>query len=227
MYTDRELEHLVLRWQSGKAGWALTQPRIRQFSLPKDYFNCTHLIEGGRWLIFATLYGSVKYQDLNASGDVSDSVTLVPTLFDEEIIVNTRLCVDMDPDAEYLTFNLGIMTSPRRQRDHPEFPNPPRFARWIQVIRVTSDVDENGEVTGLRAECLARFREEYLCGCDSFTLRGHYVAYSLYTFEPTPILNDGESVAIVDWTLVHSTSLAYPRKLICRRRAEVSHMSFI
>ena len=148
LYTNRELEHLVLRWQSGKAGWALTQPRIRQFSSPKDYFGCTHLIEGGRWLLFATLYGSVRYQDLNALDNVSSSVTLVPTLFDEEIIVNTRLCIDIDLYAEYLTFNLGIMTSPRRTSEHPKFPNPPRFARWIQVIRVTSDMDENGQVVG-------------------------------------------------------------------------------
>src|SRR5258708_8677769 len=76
--------------------------------------------------------------------------------------------------------------------------------------------------TGLRAERLACFREEYMCGCESFTLRGRHVAYSLYSFEMSSTLGEGENIAIVDWTLPDSTSLSYPRRLIWRRRARVS-----
>jgi len=106
----------------------------------------------------------------------------------------------------------------------PDYPNPPRYARWIEVCRVTTYWDDNGQVKGLRAERLACFREEYLSGCDSFTLRGRYVAYSLYSFEPRSTVGDGQTIAIVDWASAGSTSLTYPRRLIWRIRANVSSL---
>jgi hypothetical protein len=110
----------------------------------------------------------------------------------------------MDADAEYLTFNLGIVIELDSRG-------------WIQVIRVSSDVDENEQVSGLRTEGLACFREEHLDDCLSSTIRGRYVAYSMYPCG---------SIIIVDWTLADSTSLVYPRRIIGDRRAEVSSLSF-
>ena len=223
LYTDRELEHLVLRWQSGRAGCARPQPKQREFSIPETYLQNVHLVEGGRWLLFGARDGSVKYYDLNALGETSEPVTLVPTLFDKDANTVILLSVDLDPDAEYLAFNLGIMTCrvPPLGGD-PDYPNPPSYARWIQVSRVTSHWDENGRVKGLRAERLACFREEYMCGCTSFALGGRYVAYSLYSYQSSTNVGEGQNIAIVDWTLADPTSLSYPRRLIWRCRVQVS-----
>jgi len=66
------------------------------------------------------------------------------------------LSIDLDPDAEYTTFNLGIMSW--RALPLEDDLDYPRYARWIDVSRVTSYWDENGRVLGLRAERLACFR---------------------------------------------------------------------
>ena len=228
LYTYRELEYLILRWHSGTAGRALTQPRELALSIPEDYMQSIHLLQGGRWLLFGARDGSVKYHDLNSPGKTAEAVILVPSHFDQDANTIVRLSVDPDPDAEFTTFNLGAMTwrVPSIDGD-PDYPNPPRYTRWIEVSRVTSYWDENGRVKGLRAERLACFREEYLCGCDSFILGGQYVAYSMYSFEQMSGLGEGENIAIIDWTLADSTSLSYPRRLIWRRRTKVSHMCLI
>ena len=223
LYTDRELEHLILRWQSGKAIRASTQPKEVPLSIPEDYLQSVHLLPGGRWLLFGARDGSVKYHDLNSLRETSEAVTLVPSQFDQDANTIVLISVDMDPDAGYMSFNLGIMKwrVPPLDGD-PDYPNFPRYARWIEVSRITSYWDENGQVKGFRSERLACFREEYLCGYESFTLRGRHVAYSLYSFEMSSSLGDGDNIAIVDWTLPDSTSLYYPRRLIWRCRAPVS-----
>jgi len=223
LYTDRELEYLILRWQSGKDGHVLVQPKKLPLSIPEDYMQSAQLLPGGRWLLFGARDGSVEYHDLNSPCEISLAVTLVPSQFDQNANAIVLLSVDMDPDAEYMTFNLGIMKW-RLLPFHgdPDYPNFPRYARWIEVSRVTTYWDEDGQVKGLRAERLACFREEYLCGYESFTLRGRHVAYSLYSFEMSITLGEGDNIAIVDWTLVDSTSLSYPRRFIWRRRARVS-----
>ena len=49
------------------------------------------------------------------------------------------------------------------------------------------------------------------------------MAYSrLYAFEQSPTIGDDENIAIVDWTLTVPTSVSYSRRLIWRRRGEVS-----
>jgi len=223
LYTDRELEYFILRWQSGRAGVrALMQPKERALSIPETYLQSAHLLPGGRWLLFGARDGSVKYYDLNSLGEISEAVTLVPSHFEQGANTLVRLSVDMDHDAAYLTFNLGVMNWRLPPLDDdPDYPNFPHYARWIEVSRITSYWDENGQVQGLRAERLACFHEEYLCGYESFTLRGRHVAYSLYSFEMSTSLGDGDNIAIVDWTLPDSTSLSYPRKLIWRCRASV------
>ena len=225
LYTDLELEYLILRWQSSRADVrTLSQPKELPLSIPEDYSQSVHLLPGGRWLLFGTHDGSVKYHDLNSHREISEAVTLVPSQFDQDANTTVLLSVDMDPDAEYMTFNLGIMKWRLFPLSgDPAYPDFPHYARWIEVSRITSYWDENGRVEGLRAERLACFHEEYPCGYDSFTLRGRHVAYSLYSFEMGPSLGDGENVAIVDWTLPDSTSLSYPRRFIWRRRAKVSY----
>jgi hypothetical protein len=231
LYTDRELEHLVLRWQKAKLCWALSQykniPIQQRFVSPEKAHNCVHLVEGGRWLLVGTDSGSVICYDLNSS-TIEPSI-LIPTpfdaetAFDEDEDTEILLSVDMDLEAEYLKFNLGIIT--RRMPDIDSDSSRPHYFRWIQVWRVTSDVDMNGEVQGLRAERLAYFPEEHRNRCDSFRLRNQHVAYALQTKYEYSDIRDGPCIIIVDWALCDSTSLVYPRKVIWRIVAEVSSTS--
>lgn len=105
------------------------------------------------------------------------------------------LAVDLDPDAEYLTFNLAFMTCLVNMKRDTELIRP-QDVRWVELNRVTPYWDENGNVNGLRADRLPGLREEHLCYCDSITLRGYYVAYSLRSFEMST-LHDGKTI---DWT---------------------------
>jgi hypothetical protein len=118
LYTDRELEHLVLRWQKAKLCWTLSQykniPIQRRFVSPEQAHKCVHLVEGGRWFLVGTNSGSILCHDLNASS-IEPSI-LIPTPFDAEVAFDEYedtemlLSVDMDLEAEYLKFNLGIIT---------------------------------------------------------------------------------------------------------------------
>ena len=213
------MEYLILRWQSAKVRYPL-KPKRRDFSITNRSLQGSHLLEGGRWLIFAALDGSVKYYDFHSQSESLDPVTLLPTRFNKDSITFNLLAVDLDSDAEYLTFNLASMTRLVNVKRKTELDRP-QDARWIEVNRVTPYWDENGNVMGLRADRLACFREEYLCRCDSFTLRGRCVAYSLRGFERISGFH-GEPIVIVDWTLADPTSLIYPRRLIWRRYVKVS-----
>ena len=49
-----------------------------------------------------------------------------------------------------------------------------------------------------------------MCGCHSFTLRGCYIAYLLYSFEQRSPIGEGRNIVMVDCTLADTTSLMYP-----------------
>ena len=202
------MEYLILRWQSGEAAYPL-KAKQRDFSITEPHPQSLHLIDGGRWLLFTTLDGSVKYYDLNSRGKSLDAITLLPTQFDKDAYTFTLLAVDLDPDAEYLTFNLASVTCLVYR--NPGYLNTSQPTRWIEVNRVTSYWDENGDIKGLRAEPLAFFREENLYQCDSFTIRGRFFAY---TFRA--------GIVIVDWTSADPTSLVYPRRVIWQSSVTVS-----
>lgn len=219
-HTSRELEHLVLRWKSVKAGWAanrLTEPipGQRLFSVSEQSASyvspCAYLVEGGRWLLVGSDLGAVQYYDLNA---VNISATaLIPPPFDGRAEV--WISVDMDSVAESLKFNLGILTRRRPNTNDPAYPHSPCYARWIQVWQVTTEVDSLGRVKGLTSELQSSFREEYEPICFSFRLRGQYIAYSLfYSDLQVGPMNHGHRVIVVDWTTHNSTSLNYTRKSI-------------
>jgi hypothetical protein len=80
---------------------------------PENAHNCVHLVEGGRWLLVGTDSGSVICYNLDASA-IEPSI-LIPTPFDEETAFDEDddteilLSVDMDLEAEYLKFNIGII----------------------------------------------------------------------------------------------------------------------
>jgi hypothetical protein len=231
-HTSRDLELLVLRWKSVKAGWAANRsttpiPRQRLFSISEQsapYVSpCLYLVEGGRWLLVGTRFGAVQYYDLNAVN--ISAITLIPSLFDG--LAEIWLSADMDSVAESLVFHLGVLTRRRPNTNDPAYPHSPRYARWIQVWQITTEVGSNGCVRGLTSELKSSFCEEYEPTCFSFRLRGRYVAYSLfYSDLQVGPLNHGHRVIIVDWTTSNSTSLNYTRKSISTK-ASVSDPSYL
>jgi hypothetical protein len=199
LYTGRELEHLILRWQKARACWILTRyqdiPILRQFSSPQKSPNCVHLVEGGRWLLVGMTSGSVVYYDLNSPKIVP--VTLVPMPFDYEEPTEILLSVDMDLDSEYLKFNLGIITRRMPDGTNLEPTQSPRYFRFIQIWQVTSNVDsKTGEAQGLQAEQLACFPEEHRNYCASFRIRGRHVAYTLITYYQFSDFRDGPCASL-------------------------------
>jgi len=145
-------ERLILRWQT-KVCWTLSQcqdmPIHEHFISPKDVPNCLHFVQGDCWLLVGTNSGSVICYDLDASPFANDGET--------EIL----LSVDLDPDSDYLKFNLGIITCRVPDGDRESL-QPFPFFRWIQIWQVTTDVDRNDrKPKGLRAKHLACFPEEH------------------------------------------------------------------
>ncbi len=218
MYNACELESTILQWKSIKASWARSDSLVanqRHFFISRKAFYSSHLIEGGRWLLVGTTFGSVMYFDLDAQ-DIS-GVTLVPTSFTESSRVEIRIAIDMISDCEYLTFNLAILAHLRRPpASSPEVQDPSLFVRVVQVYRVTLDVSSHAGVTGLIAQQLSSFQEEYSGRCVSFGFRGNHVAYSLSHI-------DHRNITVVDWTRCHSMSLFYERKVLPSVWADVSY----
>jgi hypothetical protein len=231
MHTARELEDLVLRWKSGQVCWVVNNsveglPDQRRFGGPLNKWNnCAYLVPGGRWLLVTvgTFCGSVQYYDLDSP--TTTAFTLVPTLFEEDSFSNLCMSIDIQSDAECLTFHLGLLASRRRDYRDPLFPYgpPSRYAHWIQVWRVTSDLDKSGKVRGLTAEQLTCFREEHKGSDVLFCLQESHVAYKVYyTASEAGIGNDSSRIAIVDWTQCDSNSMAYNRRIIPSVSADVS-----
>lgn len=223
-HISRELELLVLQWKRIKTGWAMNRlsehiPRQRHFFTdnPAAFnFRCIYLVEGGRWLLVGTRLGSIQYYDLNA---VTISASpLIPSPIDGQSEI--QISVDTDSATESLTFLIGVLT---RGRSNGDLRSP---QRWIQVWRVTPEVDPSGYVTGLNAEIQSSFREEHEPACVSFRLRGQLVAYSMfYSYLQVGPFNGGHKIIIVNWKTCNSTSLNYNRKIIVDQ-ANVSSSGF-
>ncbi len=207
-------------------GWATNYiPRLRHFFVSDESLtfisSCLsqYLVEGGRWLLVGTRFGSIQYYDLNAVAIAAS--TLIPSPIDGQS--ETRISVDMDSTSESLTFHVGVLTSRSPGGDGPR---PPQHARWIQVWRVMTEVDSDGDAIGLTAEIRSSFCEEYEPACISFRLQGQLVAYSLfYSYSQFGPFNNGHKIIIVNWKTNNSTSLNYTRKIVADTRADVSSLT--
>jgi len=219
-YTSQELEHLILQWKSIKVGWAANQwtepiPRQRHFLMSDQsapYVSpCVCLVEGGRWLLVGTTFGSVQYYDLDALN--ISATSLIPPPFDGR--AEMRISIDMDAITESLTFHLGILTRRRPGGNDPEYPHSPGYAaRWIQVWQVATEIDSHGNVKGLKSELKSSFCEEYEPACFSFRIQGQFVTYSLFCSDRYGPFHRGHKIIIFDWTTCTSTSMNYTRKII-------------
>jgi len=226
MHAASDLEHLILRWQSTKAGWLMQEsskaiPSKRHFVTYDKRSSCVYLVEGGRFLLVGNKSGAVNYYDLSAH--VITPSTLVQQPSDEEV-GEMKISVDVDFDVEFLSFRLGILT---RSKSHPYVPNASLSICRIQVWQVTSSIDENGLVNGLSSERKASFLEEYQAICFAFRLQGSYVLYSLF-YPPTQelLFSGGHRTVIVNWRLPDSTSLLYARQILPHANATVTGIFF-
>ncbi|KAF8965600.1 hypothetical protein BDZ97DRAFT_1811435 [Flammula alnicola] len=166
-----------------------------------------HLVEGGRWLLVANHSGRIAYHDLDEE-EITEK-TLIPEqlnprlklLNDTHVLMN----IDVDVDARFLTFNLGICF---RRSD----------VSLLQVWRVCLEVDSHGRGLGLKAEKLASFpRELHLF--VSFSLLGKFVSYAVPTQGRFP-----PYVAIVDWAKAQSHCESEEENRLYRKR--VIHLTY-
>jgi len=127
LFTDRELEYLYSKMAERQSRCPHIDP-TKETSTVDTRRLLAECAFASRFL-FGARDGSVKYHDLNSHREIFEAVTLVPSQFDQDANTIVLLSVDMDPDSEYMTFNLGIM-------------------KW----RLPPLDDENVRVEGLRAK---------------------------------------------------------------------------
>jgi hypothetical protein len=209
-----------MSWATNHIALARPQHFFISDESPALISSCMYLIEGGRWLLVGTRFGSIQYYNLNAVA--ISAATLIPFPFDGQS--ETRISVAMASASESLTFHIGVLTSHRPGGDDPRLP---LHSRWIQVWRVTTEVNSNGHTIGLNAEILSSFCEEYEPACISFRLQGQLVAYSLfYSYSQFGPMNNRHKIIIVNWKTSNSTSLNYTRKIIADVQADVGGLTY-
>ncbi|KAF8951106.1 hypothetical protein BDZ97DRAFT_2084948 [Flammula alnicola] len=186
LYSSKELEHLALQWTTANMAGPL-------------------LVEGGRWLLVANRAGRVTYYDLDE--EEMKEKTLIPEQLGIQLEqldkTSTLMDVDMDVDAHFLTFNLGLCF---RRPD----------VSLLQIWSVRLELDSHGRGTGLKAEILASFPRILISWCIIFhclgsTLRsqwhGEFVATStlssLIGLKRTHIVSCGK-------TKLYPKQLIYP-----------------
>ncbi|KAF8965596.1 hypothetical protein BDZ97DRAFT_768738 [Flammula alnicola] len=177
LYSSKELEHLALQWTTANMGWTSGELlRYRQHRMSDDDVLNFQLVEGGRWLLVANRAGRVTYYDLDE--EEMKEKTLIPEQLGIQLEqldkTSTLMDVDMDVDAHFLTFNLGLCF---RRPD----------VSLLQIWSVRLELDSHGRGTGLKAEILASFPRDphflvYIFHCLGSTLRsqwhGEFVATS-------------------------------------------------
>ncbi|KAF8965602.1 hypothetical protein BDZ97DRAFT_2057907 [Flammula alnicola] len=206
LYSSKELERLALQWTTANIGWTSGEPlRFRQHKMSDDDVLNFQLVEGGRWLLVVNQAGRVSYYDVDEE-EITEK-TLIPEQLGPQLEpldeTSTLMDVDMDVDARFLAFNLGLCF---RRTD----------VSLLQVWRVRLEVDSHGRGTGLKAEILASFPRDHRLLVYSFSMLGEYVAFS--------VARGGGShlyIVVIDWAQAHShcerredAKLLYPTQLI-------------
>jgi hypothetical protein len=166
--------------------------------------ECTHLVEGGRWLLVASPgTGSVTYFDLDAS-PITESVLIPDQHPSLDIMMWTHMAVDVDRDSAFLAFNLALsFCTP----DTVTYPTQHCVQIWKVVL--IRDVQQRG--IGLAAERLASFPQEPLIGCvESLSLSGPYIALSVFCRESE---YPGRAF-VIDWLQANGDTTNYRRRLV-------------
>ncbi|KAF8908657.1 hypothetical protein CPB84DRAFT_1744267 [Gymnopilus junonius] len=164
-YTSPELEHLFLRWQGAEIGWSRDDKfpvRQRSVTLRIPQSRPFLLIEGGRWVLFATTAGSVEYVDLDAQSEDMVERLLVPKQTTSG--ASTKMAVDIDDKEPVLTFNLALSISTRNEE-------------LLQIWKVVLEVDEKGRGVGLSARHVASYSQIPNRPLEGIAIGGPYFVY--------------------------------------------------
>ncbi|TFK68085.1 hypothetical protein BDN72DRAFT_64469 [Pluteus cervinus] len=168
-YSSQELERLFLRRQRAIAGYeALTNgatPRWRTIKVKDPPERKTmDVVPGGRWLLVPNARGSILYYDLDAHD--SPAHVLIPK---KPANCLTKMSIDVDSTCSYLRFNLALVFYFLRQPDYR-----------IEVWQVDLVLDELGQGIGLRADRQASFKQEPPGLCDTLSLLGDNLAFTVF-----------------------------------------------
>ncbi|KIM41977.1 hypothetical protein M413DRAFT_27514 [Hebeloma cylindrosporum] len=223
-YTAQELEHLVVRRTNEelrrKTRTKLRFSLIRRLPLRKSEIRALTLINGGRWLLTVSRFGSVSYYDLETQEPVKRVLIPAPQLGSPDGQCTAKIAVDMDYESALLSFNLALYI--RKVHMSTRVP-----IQLIQVWHVTLELDDQNHGRSLSAKRLSSFYRENCGELQCLSLLGTFVAFGVITRPPQP-----SYVSVVDWAKaanIHNpshrrpaTSLSYLRKVIyCHNPGEL------
>jgi len=115
-YTSHKLECLVVRRASQdfrRGTWdQLPPPLMRRIPINNSDIRALTLINGGRWLLVVSCFGSVSYYDLDTQKPVKKLLIPAARLEcrDYYFPCIAKIAVDMDNESALLSFNLALYT---------------------------------------------------------------------------------------------------------------------
>jgi len=198
LYKSHELEFLVLRLKSAELGWKTVggSPSRRRTITTTTNPKCMYLVEGGRWLLFATDNGSIAYFDLDTSTPTESILT--PDQFDDRP-THVSMTIDRDSNSAFLTFNLVVSFCFTDTLLHPN---------GIQIWRVELVLDDQQQGNGLTAIRLASIPvEDSILLMSAMSICGPHLAFSVLSLEFEYLS------FIINWKQADGEA-RYPRRLI-------------
>ncbi|KAF4622088.1 hypothetical protein D9613_009449 [Agrocybe pediades] len=233
MYSSKELERVVLSWESSRVGWHTRDgipSRQRTLHIPND---CLHdialsgehykhyLVPGGRCLLAFRIDGQISYYDLE-SAEYEKGRILVPGYIEKCGTINdVSFSVDISDRLPFRDFKMA-------QHVHDDH----YHGRWpgYGIIKIwhIDFVFEGHAVVGLRANCLKTFIVYLTCNILKLTLslRNQYLAFAveyLYTFKSYSAHRN--HTTIVEWPLLRDMAQKYPRRVLYTSlKAEEIHL---
>ena len=168
------MEHYILRWQRVAINWVKEDDAVipqQEFEIPDRAYSI-YLFPGGRWLLAATMDGSVQYFDLDTH--TPRPAILIPPQLGPTYEVRPRMEVDIDAKAATLTFDPALVMAADTIHIRGR---PGSSLRKIQIWKVSLDFDERDRAVGFTSRCLCDFSEDRPGACYSVSLRDTRLAY--------------------------------------------------
>ena len=168
------MEHYTLRWQRVAINWVKGDDAVipqQEFEIPDRAYSI-YLFPGGRWLLAATMDGSVQYFDLDTHAP--RPAILIPPQLGPTYEVRPCMEVDIDAKATTLTFDLALVMAADTIHIRGR---PGSSLRKIQIWKVSLDFDEQDRAVGFTSRCLCDFSEDRPGACYSVSLRDSRLAY--------------------------------------------------
>ena len=202
LYMSQELESLFLRLKSADIRWRMADSKpTRKRKIKRAHrARCMYLVEGGRWLLFASNTGCITYFDLDAS-KLTERI-LIPDQIDGYAKNCIAMAIDRDNDSALLAFKLAVsfclIDTP------PPYPK----AQGVRIWRVELALNGQQRGIGLTAEHLASFPlEPSVTKIFCQSIGGPYVALFIG-------YENCQQTSIIDWKQADGDQMNYPRRLL-------------